>query len=160
MKRVVVKIPVKPIAASRPRIPRYGKPYFLKTYKKWRDDADKAVKEWTKEPLDTAVRLTTLFAIPRARTSKLIVPAGDGDNFEKALFDMLVRKKYLLDDKWITSCTWLKRFLPYGEEGYGLVLIEEEPDDIDIRCTGKEAHAYLLGRRIILPRRTGRGRKG
>jgi len=132
-------------------VPRYGKPYFLKTYKKWRDDCEELVPEYKGKPCDFPVRVTVLFAIPRARTSQLIVPAGDGDNFEKALFDMMTRKKYLLDDKWITSCVWLKRFLPTETDGYGLVFIEEEPDDIDIECTGKEADTYLLGRRIILP---------
>ena len=73
-----------------------------------------------------------LFAIPRARTSKLIVPMGDGDNFEKALYDLLQRKGYLMDDKWITSSTWRKRFLPFGAEGYTRITIKEETDDIDI----------------------------
>ena len=151
MKLMKIHVPVKPIAASRPRVPRYGKPYFLKTYKKWRDDAERTVPVWTGTPVAQACRLTVLFAIPRARTSKLIVPAGDGDNFEKALFDMLVRQKYLLDDKWITSCVWLKRFLPFGHEGYGIVFIEEEPDGLDIECTGKEGDAYLQRRRLLLP---------
>ena len=98
MKKIKVRLPVKPIAASRPRIPRYGKPYFLKTYKKWRDDADAAIPDYKGEPVAVPVKMTVLFAIPRARTSKLIVPSGDGDNFEKGLYDMLVRRGYLLDD--------------------------------------------------------------
>jgi Holliday junction resolvase RusA-like endonuclease len=73
-----------------------------------------------------------LFAIPRARTSKLIVPQGDGDNFEKALYDMLQRKGYLMDDKWITSGTWRKRFLPFGEMGFTRVTITEDTDELDI----------------------------
>lgn len=76
--------------------------------------------------------LNVLFAIPRAKSSKLLVPAGDGDNFEKALYDLLVRKGYLSDDKWITTATWRKRFLPFGHEGYTEVTILEEKDDIDI----------------------------
>jgi len=81
--------------------------------------------------------VTVMFAIPRARTSKLIVPMGDGDNFEKALYDMLTRKKYLLDDKWITTATWRKRFLPFDVDGepvvgYGHIIIENESEEIDI----------------------------
>lgn len=57
---------------------------------------------------------------------------GDGDNFEKALYDLLQRQGYLMDDKWITSGTWRKRFLPFGKEGYTEVTIKEEKDDIDI----------------------------
>ena len=133
--KVIVVVKTKPIAASRPRIPRYGKPYFAKTYKTWRDVADSIVPEYTEKPLDFPVKVEVLFAIPRARTSKLIVPMGDGDNFEKALYDMLQRKQYLLDDKWITTGTWRKRFLPFGANGYTYVEITEEDEEIDIDIT-------------------------
>lgn len=73
-----------------------------------------------------------MFAIPRARTSKLVVPMGDGDNFEKALYDLLQRKGYLLDDKWITTATWRKRFLPFGADGYTEITIEKEEEDVDL----------------------------
>jgi Holliday junction resolvase RusA-like endonuclease len=132
MKPIRVRVPLKPIAASRPRIPRFGKPYFAKTYKKWRDDAAITVPEWDGHPCDFPVTVTVMFAIPRARTSKLIVPMGDGDNFEKSLYDMLQRKKYLLDDKWITTATWRKRFLPFETDGYTEILIEEDLEEMDI----------------------------
>lgn len=88
--------------------------------------------EWPNDPIDFPVKVTVLFAIPRAKTSKLIVPMGDGDNFEKALYDMMQRKKYLLDDKWITTGTWRKRFLPFGEVGYSECVVEEETEEIDL----------------------------
>lgn len=113
-------------------MPRFGKPYFAKTYKKWRDTADEIVDTYTGSPIDYPVSVKVTFAIPRARTSKLIVPMGDGDNFEKALYDMLQRKGYLSDDKWITTATWKKRFLPCGEEGYTEIVIDKEVDDVDI----------------------------
>lgn len=78
------------------------------------------------------MNVTVLFAIPRAKTSKLIVPVGDGDNYEKALYDLLQKKGYIADDKWITSGSWAKRFIPTGEEGYTLITIKEETDVIDI----------------------------
>jgi Holliday junction resolvase RusA-like endonuclease len=130
---IKIHVGIKPIAASRPRVPRYGKPYFAKTYKRWRDEAHVVVEEWSGSPIDFPVRVDVLFAIPRARTSKLVVPMGDGDNFEKALYDLLQRKKYVLDDKWITTATWRKRFLPFGDEGYSEVTIYEEDEDVDIR---------------------------
>jgi Holliday junction resolvase RusA-like endonuclease len=82
--------------------------------------------------IDFPVRVEVVFAIPRSRTSKLIVPMGDGDNFEKAIFDLLQRKGYLMDDKYITSGSWVKRFLPFGKTGYTEVTIMEEPDNVDI----------------------------
>lgn len=127
-----VVIPVKPIAASRPRIPRYGKPYFAKTYKRWRDDSATAVGVYAGTPIQCPTRATVLFAIPRAKSSKLIVPSGDGDNFEKALYDFLQRQRFVADDKWITSAFWAKRFLPHGQVGYTKVTLEEEPDELDI----------------------------
>jgi len=130
--KIVVVVRTKPIAASRPRIPRFGKPYFAKTYKTWRDTAHDIVPEYTETPIDYPVKVNVLFAIPRARTSKLLVPMGDGDNFEKALFDLIQRKKYLSDDKWITTGTWRKRFLPFGAEGYSYIAIEPEDEEIDI----------------------------
>ena len=132
-KRLPLKLRVKtkPIAASRPRVPRFGKPYFPKTYKRWRDEADKLIAA-SDLLIDFPVRVEVVFAIPRSRTSKLIVPMGDGDNFEKAIFDLLQRKGYLMDDKYITSGSWVKRFLPFGKAGYTEVTIMEEPDDVDI----------------------------
>lgn len=133
MEPLIVVVKTKPIAASRPRVPRYGKPYFAKTYKGWRDRCEVLIPEYKGTPIDFPVTVMVTFAIPRARTSKLIVPMGDGDNFEKAVYDMLQRKKYLLDDKWITTCKgWRKRFLPYGCEGYTEVVIEEETEEMDI----------------------------
>lgn len=82
--------------------------------------------------IDFPVKVNVIFAIPRARTSTLIVPMGDGDNFEKALYDLLQRKRYLSDDKWITSATWRKRFLPFGAEGYTEITIDREDEAIDI----------------------------
>jgi Holliday junction resolvase RusA-like endonuclease len=134
--RLRLRIPVKPVPASRPRIPRYGKPYFPKTYKKWRDDAAKVLPQYNGTPIDYPVSVSVTFAIPRSKTSKLVVPAGDGDNFEKALYDLLVRKEYLSDDKWITTARWRKRFLPYGEQGYTTITIKEETDELDIGQRG------------------------
>lgn len=125
-----MRIDLRPIAASRPRIPRYGKPYFQKTYKKWRSDADIIVPENIGEPLARPTKITVLFAIPKARTSQLTVPQGDGDNFEKALYDLLQRKKYLLDDKWLTTGVWRKRFLPFGAEGYTEFTLEDDDEPI------------------------------
>lgn len=69
--------------------------------------------------------------IPRAKTSKLIVPIGDGDNYEKALYDILQKKGYLSDDKWIVTATWRKRFLPFGMMGWCRIMIEAEPEEMD-----------------------------
>lgn len=82
--------------------------------------------------MDYPVKVDVLFAIPRAKTSKLLVPQGDGDNYEKSIYDLLQRKRYVLDDKWITTGTWRKRFLPWGEEGYTELTLTPDREEIDI----------------------------
>ena len=82
--------------------------------------------------LEKPLKVTVLFAIPRSKTGKLVVPVGDGDNYEKALYDILQKKGYLMDDKWITSAVWRKRFLPFGHDGYTQIMIELEPEEIDL----------------------------
>ncbi len=81
---------------------------------------------------ESPVSVYVLFAIPRSRTGQLETPVGDGDNYEKALFDMLQKKGYLKDDRQITTCTWRKRFVSYGDSGYSEITIREETDDIEI----------------------------
>lgn len=125
MFKETIRIPLTPVPASRPRIPRWGKPYFSGRYKVWRDEAYEVVPEYTGEPADFPVIATVQFCIPRARTSKLVLPQGDGDNYEKAVYDLLQKKKYLSDDKWIAEASWRKEFLPYGAEGYCHIELEE-----------------------------------
>ncbi len=67
-------------------IPRYGKPYYPKTYSKWIADATEIVPE-SKLLIDAPVKVDVMFAIPRSKTSKLIVPVGDGDNYEHLYLD-------------------------------------------------------------------------
>lgn len=136
MKPITIKLDLKPVPASRPRIPRFGKAYFPKTYSKWRSDAHRIVAEVTNQ-LAIPLVADCLFAIPRAKTSKLIVPWGDGDNFEKALYDFIVRKGFLQDDKWITTGHWRKRFLPHGCVGYTLITLTKEMEEIDIEYETK-----------------------
>ena len=131
MKPLILRVNLRPVPAARARIPRYGKPYYPKTYKGWIDAATRMVAEVTDE-LEIPMKAETLFAIPRAKTSKLIVPMGDGDNFEKAIYDLVTKKGYLSDDKWITTGTWRKRFLPTTSHGYTLITLSEETEEIDI----------------------------
>lgn len=117
--------------AARARIPRYGKPYYPKTYSGWISEAAQLL-EPSSLSIAHPVVANVLFAVPRAKTSKLIVPVGDGDNFEKAIYDMLTKKGYLSDDKWITTATWRKRFLPTGTQGYTLITLTADLEEMDI----------------------------
>lgn len=112
-------------------MPRWGKPYFSGRYREWREEAYEIVPEYKGEPVDFPVIATVRFCIPRARTSKLVLPIGDGDNYEKAVYDLLQKKKYLSDDKWIAEASWCKEFLPYGAEGYCEITLEEHDGYMD-----------------------------
>ena len=131
---MIVRIPTKPVPASRPRVTKWGT-YYSKTYKAWIQAAEHLIPHSPAEPLAIPVVANVLLAIPRARTSTLIVPVGDGDNYEKAVFDMIQKKGYLADDKWITTGHWRKRFLPFGTVGYTEITLTEETEEIDIEPT-------------------------
>ena len=83
-------------------------------------------------PLETPLRINVVFAIPRSKSGKLANPVGDGDNYEKAIYDLLQSKKYLEDDRWITRAVWRKRFLPHGKEGYTLLTIYKDNEEMEI----------------------------
>lgn len=83
-------------------------------------------------PLDTPLTLAVIFAIPRSKHSKLITPVGDGDNYEKAIFDLLQKQGYIADDRLITTCVWRKRFLPWGKDGYISITMTKETEEIDL----------------------------
>lgn len=91
----------------------------------------------THAPVAVPVVADVLLAIPRSRTSTLVVPVGDGDNYEKAIFDMIQKLGYLEDDKWITTGHWRKRFLPYGEDGFTRITLTPETEEIDIVDDGR-----------------------
>ena len=106
--------------------------YYSKTYKGWLLLAEQLLPANTGTPLEFPVVADVLIAVPRSKTSQLIVPVGDGDNFEKAIYDMVQKRGWLADDKWITTGHWRKRFLPHGSEGFTEVKFTRETEEIDI----------------------------
>jgi Holliday junction resolvase RusA-like endonuclease len=73
-----------------------------------------------------------MFAIPRSKTGTLQTPVGDGDNYEKAIYDLLQKKKYLSDDRLITTAIWRKRFVPHGTPGYTEITLYEETEELEL----------------------------
>lgn len=127
-----MKFLLRPVPASRAKVPRRGKPYYPKRYNKWRQTAFQQVPTYTQEAIAKPVLVNVWVVIPRAKHSKLIVPAGDGDNYEKSLYDMLQAKGYLQDDKFIVGGEWQKVFAPYDKTGYAIVDIFECPEYKDL----------------------------
>lgn len=91
-----------------------------------------AVPTCSTAAITTPLRVSVVFAIERAANSKIETPVGDGDNYEKALYDLLQAKGYLKDDRQITTATWRKRFVPHGRMGYTEIVIENETEELEI----------------------------
>jgi Holliday junction resolvase RusA-like endonuclease len=83
-------------------------------------------------PIAVPVQAFLVFAIPRSKSGKLLTPVGDGDNYEKAIYDLIQAKGYLEDDRLITTGTWAKRFLPYKSQGYTSLRLYAEHEEIEL----------------------------
>lgn len=90
MKPVTLTVPVNPVPASRPRVPRskFAKPYYAGPYANFKDHAPDAIRAAysgvpLKGPLDVSIRVV----LERPKTTKLDMPKPDWDNFAKAVCD-------------------------------------------------------------------------
>jgi len=120
-------IPLQPVPASRPRVPRFGKPYYAGRYKEWINAAKKLIKA-SDTTLEGALLVSVRQRIKPAKTTKLKSPTGDVDNFAKAPLDRLNNADgYWVDDKQIQVLLVNKRFtLPGEAEGTMIDIFEYE----------------------------------
>lgn len=133
--RVEVVLFCVPVPASRPRVTKWGT-YYLKTYKTYKDAADKAIPLSKLAPLEGNLQATIEFACHRPKTTKRLNPRGDLDNYIKAILDAVVGqsatkkvkcklKKYINDDDQFTSIYAHKRWVHGDEEPYTRIVIEK-----------------------------------
>ena len=73
--------------------------------------AEDVVPQNTRGPLQGPVVVRVSFVCHRPRTTKRSYPRGDGDNFEKAVYDVITKKGYWEDDDQIVKACWEKRFV-------------------------------------------------
>lgn len=99
---------IKPVPASRPRVTRWGT-YYGKTYKEFRRQAKAALDNWVGPQLEGLLRVEVSFICHRPKTTKLLRPKGDIDNYCKAIFDALNGKMWV-DDVQIASVEAHKAF--------------------------------------------------
>jgi Holliday junction resolvase RusA-like endonuclease len=128
---LTLTVPLTPVPASRPRVTRWST-YYGKRYTEWRKQSERIVLDAPFPPIAEPISAIVTFAIPRSKTGKLMTPVGDGDNYEKAIYDLLQSKGYIEDDRWIVSATWRKRFVPYLHLGYSVVTLFKEHEEIEI----------------------------
>lgn len=83
------KFPVSPVAASRPRVGKWGS-YYTGTYKDFREIAKPIVNEVTQgwEPMLGPIRVSLEIYPTQPKTTKLDYPRPDIDNFAKAILDL------------------------------------------------------------------------
>lgn len=111
-----LSIPTKPVPASRPRVSRWGT-YYGKNYTKWRDQAEKLLAIYKRDPVEGSLAVVTEVILPRPKTTARNYPRGDNDNYEKAIWDSVVKAECGIgdDDQIVLNITY-KRFCKPGEE--------------------------------------------
>jgi Holliday junction resolvase RusA-like endonuclease len=104
-----VTIPIKPVAASRPRLSRYGV-YYSKTYTDWRNEARRHVAQI--ETIHTGALIVIVeISVMRPKTSKKLWPRSDVDNLAKGPLDVITENKGIWgDDDQIVGLWVTKRF--------------------------------------------------
>ena len=107
---------INPVAASRPRVTRYGT-YYGKKYTHFRKEGEKVVDEELSSrrsrcrlPLLSDLSVTLEFNVLKPKTSKLEYPRPDIDNYLKAIFDLLNEKLYN-DDRQVIHVEATKKFV-------------------------------------------------
>ena len=120
------KFPINPVAASRPRVSKFGA-YFTGPYKKFRSLAAIVInrilgRNFT--PMSGKLAVDIKCFVTRPKSTKLEYPRADVDNYSKAILDSLNGKLWD-DDSQITALFISKQWANPDEEGYFIVEIEE-----------------------------------
>ena len=117
---------ISPIAASRPRVSRYGA-YFTGPYKKFRSECSEEVYEVLGtdfELIEGPIIVDVELFITQPKKTKLEYPKADVDNFAKAVLDVLNNKLWV-DDSQIHTLHVTKQWAEVGEPGYFLVGVDK-----------------------------------
>ncbi len=89
---ISLRLPIDPVPASRPRVTRWGT-YYGKRHQAFRVEAlallEKLREEGIlpKEPSPEKLTVIVAFKVKKPRTSKLVTPRGDIDNYSKVFLD-------------------------------------------------------------------------
>ncbi len=122
-------LPFPPVPASRPRVTKWGT-YYGKTYKEYRELADKAIPQATARTLTGNLHCTVEFVCHKPKTTKRTNPRGDIDNHLKAVLDSVVGTKkkpkgYINDDDQIVEVKAVKRWPEDGEQPHTYIVLQE-----------------------------------
>ena len=96
--------PINPVAASRPRVTTKGHTYYAGPYKNFRKDMNPLIEELAKGfvPLVGPLFVELDIWVQRPKSTKLLTPRADIDNYIKAILDSF-NKILWEDDSQITT---------------------------------------------------------
>ena len=116
---------INPVPASRPRFVRRGQftaTYYAGRYKEFLNESGPAAltaalaaypRVKRKLPIHGPVMMDVEFRVKRPKTTKLVTPRGDVDNYGKGLLDLL-QPDVIFDDKQVVDLR-LKKVFAAGE---------------------------------------------
>jgi len=108
MTSFLLKFPIEPVPASRPRVTKWGV-YYGKRYTKFRKEAESVAPEvYSGQPLSGTLEISVWFYCKRPKSTKRAEPRGDVDNYLKTL-DVLNGIVWKDDDQ-IKRITAVKRW--------------------------------------------------
>lgn len=117
---------INPVAASRPRVGKWGA-YYTGTYKAFREEA--AGKVWDIlgtdfQPLSGPLTVSIELFIKQPKSTEREWPKADIDNFAKAVLDIMNGKVWE-DDSQIVSLYVTKQWAAKGEDGYFILSVND-----------------------------------
>jgi Holliday junction resolvase RusA-like endonuclease len=128
-------IPIDPLPCPRPRVrvikgkngKSFGHAYYEAAYKNWTEEFLKILgtKQFTKFAGPLRVRL--VLDCRKARTSKLLFPGGDVDNYAKSVLDGLTHGGIWDDDKQVVHLIVTKRWAKADKVGI-YIYIDDSPE--------------------------------
>lgn len=113
---------IPPIACPRPRIPRFGNPYYPLKYTNWKKEAIRLMKYASYLPAQPIKGRLALFLdmeciVPKSYSKRRYiealecgVPSGDCDNLAKSAMDLFTSVKLWDDDKQVVDLHVIKRY--------------------------------------------------
>lgn len=120
---VSVYLALEPVAASRPRVSRWGT-FYAEPYKSFLAAAPEALHALELPMLDGPLAVQLEVVCTKPKTSKLDLPRQDVDNFAKSVLDALTKAGAWLDDAQVARLTVEKRFALKGEAAHTRIEIK------------------------------------
>lgn len=121
---IKIRLPGDPVPAARPKVSRFGT-YYPKTYRAFRTAMELVVRKLFagRQPMAGPLAVVLNVFVRKPKTSKLVYPIGDVDNYAKAYMDSLNGHAWI-DDKQVTSLIVTKCFTE-EQDGWADISIKQ-----------------------------------